>query len=242
MTDRGRFKKAQVASGFRKSKGPFYGGTTKPLWHTDGCMTKAVVQPEGNYYDKYNTRNPVSRKLMQRFLSAFDSLTERTGARTAYEFGCGEGHLSIRLAKRGMQVRGTDVSAAVIEEARQNSRKAGVKPDFSASDIYTINPEAAAAELVVCCEVLEHLERPAQALDLLAEAARPWLLVSVPREPLWRILNVARGSYWRDFGNTPGHIQHWSTAAFINFLNTRVNIVEARKPLPWSMVLCRRRD
>ena len=36
------------------------------------------------------------------------------------------------------------------------------------------------------------------------------LLVSVPREPLWRALNVARGAYLRELGNTPGHVNHWS--------------------------------
>ena len=39
------------------------------------------------------------------------------------------------------------------------------------------------------------------------------LLVSVPREPLWRGLNMARGAYMRDLGNTPGHVNHWSKRA-----------------------------
>jgi hypothetical protein len=30
----------------------------------------------------------------------------------------------------------------------------------------------------------------------------------VPREPIWRIGNMARGRYLGDLGNTPGHIQH----------------------------------
>ena len=47
----------------------------------------------------------------------------------------------------------------------------------------TLDPAADSAELVVCCEVLEHLEHPEAALATLASLARPWLIASVPREP-----------------------------------------------------------
>ena len=86
---------------------------------------------------------------------------------------------------------------------------------------------------------LEHLEDPAGALDVLAGLARPWLLASVPREPLWRVLNCARGKYWADWGNTPGHLQHWSRSGFLAFLERRFQVVEARSPLPWTVALCR---
>ena len=51
---------------------------------------------------------------------------------------------------------------------------------------------------------------PEATLAEMARVARRHLLVSVPREPLWRGLNMARGAYLRDLGNTPGHVNHWS--------------------------------
>ena len=92
---------------------------------------------------------------------------------------------------------------------------------------------------MVCCEVLEHLEDPARGLEVLAELARPWLIASVPREPLWRALNLARFSYISALGNTPGHLNHWSKHGFERFLAERFEIVEVRSPLPWTMALCR---
>ena len=139
----------------------------------------------------------------------------------------------------GFSSRGSDVSAKVVEQARENARKAAVPADFNVANIYEMSSEAAAAELIVCCEVLEHLEETGKALDLLVRSAHPWLLVSVPREPIWRALNVVRGAYWRDLGNTPGHVQHWSTSAFVDVLRSRVDVIQVRKPLPWTMVLCR---
>jgi hypothetical protein len=88
---------------------------------------------------------------------------------------------------------------------------------------------------VVCCEVLEHLTDPARALGVLARLAQPSLIVSVPREPLWRMLNMARGRYWRALGNTPGHLQHWSAPSFLALLEAHVEVREVRMPLPWTM-------
>ena len=195
----------------------------------------------GNVYDKYGTRNPIARRLMGGFTADLDELVERSGEREAHEVGCGEGELSIRLAGKGLRVRGTDAFPQVLREARERARTAGAEIDYEAVPVEELDPERHAAELIVCCEVLEHLPDAEFALAKLAELARPWLIASVPREPLWRGLNLARLSYVRDLGNTPGHLNHWSRRAFLRFLKTRFEVVEVRSPLPWTMALCRAR-
>jgi hypothetical protein len=67
--------------------------------------------------------------------------------------------------------------------------------------------------------------------------AKSCLLVSVPREPLWRGLNMARGAYLKDFGNTPGHINHWSKRSFVSMLSRHGTVDEVRSPFPWTMCL-----
>lgn len=196
----------------------------------------------GNVYDKYRTKNPLARRLMDGFLAAFDELVERAGAREVHEVGCGEGELARRLAARGLRVRASDFSQQIIDAARRATRDAGLSGDaieLEVRDLYRLEPARDAAELVVCCEVLEHLEHPADALDVLATLARPHLLVSVPREPIWRLLNLLRGRYVGAWGNTPGHLQHWSRRGFLELLATRFEIVAVRSPLPWTMALCR---
>ena len=196
-----------------------------------------VRQPEGNFYNKYESANPVARRMMNGFLRAFDDLSALVKPRTTYEAGCGEGHLSFRLARRGLPVRASDISQRLTEEANRKATTEGLAASFECASIYELTA-AEAADLVVCCEVLEHLEQPEAALDVLAGIARPYLLTSVPREPLWRVLNLARGSYWREWGNTPGHVQHWRPSEFLRFLGTRFDVVEVRAPLPWTMALC----
>ena len=195
----------------------------------------------GNVYPKYTTRNPLARLLVANFMNHLRQLVRQTGAREVHELGCGEGFLARLLATDGYHVRGSDLSPATIAEARRRSAEITPPIAFQVADLYRLEPGRDAAELILCCEVLEHLPDPSQALDVLAQLARPHLIASVPKEPLWRILNLVRGTYWFDLGNTPGHLQHWSGRGFTALLQQHFDLIEVRNPLPWTMALCRAR-
>ena len=195
--------------------------------------------PVGNVYDKYHTRNPIARYLVGNFLSNVLELVRQTGARDIHEVGCGEGHLSQRIAGLPVdRVRGSDMSEQMIALARTENQRANVS--FEVKDVYRLD-ETDAAELIVCCEVLEHLDDPRRALERLSALAGKCCILSVPREPMWRCLNMLRGKYIGDLGNTPGHIQHWSRAGFRTLIGDYFDLVEVRSPVPWTIALCRPR-
>lgn len=196
----------------------------------------------GNYYDKYATKNPAARLLVRHFLYAFDELAASSHAKTAYEIGCGEGMLSLRLAAKGLQVRGSDVEPDIVHEANKRALQLGYDTLFRTLNLFDIKRADAAADLLVCCEVLEHIPQPSSALDYIARLVHSYVLMSVPREPIWRALNLARGRYILSLGNTPGHVNHWSARQFIDDVSRRFEILAIRKPLPWTMVLCRVRE
>jgi 2-polyprenyl-3-methyl-5-hydroxy-6-metoxy-1,4-benzoquinol methylase len=181
----------------------------------------------------------VERRLVRGFLSELERLVVSTEARDVHEVGCGEGELLLRLARRGLHVRGTDISEEVIAHARRRAADERLDVELRVAAIDALDPQADSAELILCCEVMEHVDDPAAALEVIARLARPWAIVSVPREPLWRVLNMGRLKYVRELGNTPGHLQHWSRASFVRFLRPRLQVVEVRSPLPWTMALCR---
>lgn len=195
----------------------------------------------GNLYDKYGSRNPVVRYIMKGFHDALFSLIVLSDTSEVHEVGCGEGHLSISLAKQNIRVVASDFSEQVINIARDNARKADVNIEFKVASIHDLSP-ADSANLVLCSEVLEHLDDPENAIQVLHRMADPFLIVSVPNEPMWRILNMARFSYIAGLGNTPGHVQHWSRRSFLQFLSPYFDIVDVRTPIPWTMVLCRSKD
>jgi ubiquinone/menaquinone biosynthesis C-methylase UbiE len=91
-------------------------------------------------------------------------------------------------------------------------------------------------EVVVAAEVLEHLPDPVRGLDEMARVGRRHLVLSVPREPVFRSCNLFAGRYVRDLGNTPGHLNHWSTRGFVRFVSRVAEVREATSPFPWTTV------
>jgi trans-aconitate methyltransferase len=193
----------------------------------------------GNVYDKYATRNPVARRLVAGYDRGLASLLDAVGpVRSALEVGCGEGRVTARLAERFPQARvlGTDRSGRILQIARREHPGLA----FAVCSVYDVE-RLGRWDLVVACEMFEHLEHPERALDAICDARPGHVLVTVPREPLWRALNLLRGAYWSAWGDTPGHLQHWSRRALLRFLARRLEIVAVRAPLPWVQVLGRPR-
>jgi 2-polyprenyl-3-methyl-5-hydroxy-6-metoxy-1,4-benzoquinol methylase len=194
----------------------------------------------GNTFDKYSSRNPIVKWMMRGFHKALNDLVARAAPNSIHEVGCGEGYWVCKWSREGRAVRGSDFSSMVIDLARANAVAQGLQEDiFKVGSIYELEPAKDAADLLVCCEVFEHLENPHLGFEALKRTMRNHLILSVPREPIWRILNMTRGRYLRDFGNTPGHLQHWSKNTFTRTVKDFFHVIEIRSPLPWTMLLCR---
>jgi 2-polyprenyl-3-methyl-5-hydroxy-6-metoxy-1,4-benzoquinol methylase len=193
----------------------------------------------GNTYDKYGSRNPVVRRLMDAFESSLDELIARAEPRSILDVGCGEGVLVHRWAQAlgGRRVMGIDLEEPSIQ-AGWAERQA---PNLEYQVMEAVNLPFADREfdLASAIEVLEHVPDPEHTLSEMARCAERHLLVSVPREPLWRMLNIARGAYVLELGNTPGHLNHWSRAAFVRLLSHHGEVLEVRSPFPWTMLLVR---
>ena len=196
----------------------------------------------GNITDKYGSWNPLIRYIMSGFQNSLTELLAKASSDTIHEVGCGEGHWVIKWNLQGIHARGSDFSKKVIELARANAIAKGLSPDlFIVRNIYDLESETDSADLIVCVEVLEHLEQPEKALLVLQKIATDHIVLSVPHEPIWRFLNMLRWKYLGEFGNTPGHIQHWSRNSFVSMVERYFEVVEIRTPLPWIMILCRAR-
>jgi 2-polyprenyl-3-methyl-5-hydroxy-6-metoxy-1,4-benzoquinol methylase len=204
-----------------------------------GVTRDAEGTVTGNTYDKYGSTNPVVRRLMAGFEGTLEELFRKADPQSLVDIGCGEAVLTHEWAQKlaPRRVVGLDLEDPAIQ-AEWEQRQA---PNLEYKIMKAENLPFADDEFDVATaiEVLEHVPDPAHTVAEMARVAERWLLVSVPREPLWRGLNVARGAYIKDLGNTPGHVNHWSKRAFVALLSRHGEVVEARSPFPWTMLLVR---
>jgi ubiquinone/menaquinone biosynthesis C-methylase UbiE len=193
-------------------------------------------QPEGNYFNKYESKNPMFRKLMDGFFSALKKCLSEIEYSRVYEAGCGEGKVSAFVSGLipSLEIHGSDISEDCVRQAKD----ACPVGNFSVGSIYQLEVPSASFDLVIACEVLEHLEDPESALKELLRVTNKYLLISVPNEPIWCICNMLRGKYILHGGNTPGHIQHWGRRAFLKFAEKHCKVIMQESPFPWTMLLC----
>jgi 2-polyprenyl-3-methyl-5-hydroxy-6-metoxy-1,4-benzoquinol methylase len=195
--------------------------------------------PTGNTYDKYGSTNPVVRRLMRGFHAALDELWATAAPASLLDVGCGEGVLTADWAERlgAGRIVGIDLDDPKLRAEWE--RRARPNLAFRAEEATSLSFSDDEFDMACAIEVLEHVPEPEATLAEMARVASRHLLVSVPREPLWRGLNLARGAYLRELGNTPGHVNHWSKRAFVELLSRYGTVEEARSPFPWTMLLVR---
>jgi len=207
--------------------------------HAGGGPTEI---PTGNAFDKYGSANPVVRRLMSGFEGTLTRLFARAAPQSVLDVGCGEGVLTYKWAQAlgDRPVVGIDLADPKLEAEWATRQRPNLEfRAMSLEELRDLPFPDRSFDVAAAMEVLEHVPDPERTVGEMARVAGRHLLVSVPREPLWRALNVARAAYVRDLGNTPGHVNHWSKRSFLDMLGRHGDVVEACSPFPWTMVLVR---
>ena len=186
-------------------------------------------------YTKYIDKNPLQKLLLNNFFSTIFKMIDDLSINRILDAGCGEGVMlgQFKDKKIGKYLEGVDYSKDALNLAKNFYSNIV----FKKGNIYNLPYKNNSFDLVTCIEVLEHLEKPRNAVQEIMKVSRKYVIFSVPNEPIFRIANFLRGRYIKDFGNTPGHINHWSMNSFFDFLKTQdVKIISVKTPFPWTVV------
>ncbi len=190
----------------------------------------------GNLYNKYESKNPIVKVLLKDYFNNLNKLLLpiKDEISSSLDIGCGEGYISQYMKSLGFDIEGGDVSERIIDIAKY------LHPDvtFNVKSIYDLGHYNKRYDLVMAVEVLEHLNNPEQALNELKKVSDKYVFISVPNEPLFRICNMLRFKYVGDFGNTPGHINHWTKRSFKIFLSNDFDKLTLKTSTLWLMALC----
>ncbi len=193
-----------------------------------------MEQKSGNY-NKYMSRNPFVRRATLRYLRDIDSLAGSVEISTVLDAGCGEGFVACNLG--GKRLIGMDISLRSLTVARHKSHELPI----TRGDVYGMPFHDESFDMVMMCEVLEHLEAPEKALAEAGRVSKRYCLFSVPREPYFMLANLARGKNVTRFGNDEEHVKHWTMKGFIEYVSRDFDVLEVRCPFPWIVVLCEKR-
>jgi ubiquinone/menaquinone biosynthesis C-methylase UbiE len=195
--------------------------------------------PQTTNYQKHISANPAQRFLIENFYKELIRILKPLKPDKVLDVGCGEGFTLIKLkqAKIGMTHEGIDNSDAALKLSKRLNPSLNIKK----GNIYNLPYKDNAFDLLICTEVLEHLENPRKALSELSRVTGKNMLLSVPNEPFFIIANLLRGKHLRTLGNHPEHINHWTSKGFRKFLSEnglRVSVI--RHPFPWTLVLVKK--
>lgn len=190
-------------------------------------------------FRKHTSKNPLQRFLIGRFSSALLDELRILHPDSILDVGCGEGFMleKMRIAGIADALEGIDVRNDAIEIGR------ALHPELTLrqGSIYALPYADAAFDVVVCSEVLEHLERPEEALAELMRVARRYCVISVPNEPFFQTANFLRGKNLSRWGNDIEHIQHWSSRGIASLVGKYFSVKIVRNPFPWSLVVGEKR-
>ncbi|MES2223531.1 MAG: class I SAM-dependent methyltransferase [Patescibacteria group bacterium] len=191
------------------------------------------------FTDKYEFTNPITRAILDNFFKAVLSLCPKK-TNKVLEVGCGAGYSTKILYEhiKPETFHASDIDPELVKLAKERTPQITAEKE----SIYELPHKDNSFDLVFTLEVLEHLEDPEKALKELKRVTNKYIIVSVPHEPIWRILNMLRGKYLKHFGNTEGHINHWSKRSFTKLVGKHFKVIKVKTPLPWIVILAEKNE
>lgn len=184
-------------------------------------------------YSKHTSKNPLKQFFINNFFNSLFSVLKDLQIDTVLDVGCGEGFTLSKLKenKIGKKYEGIDASREAIYIGKKQYPELNLKE----GNIYKLDYKDNSLDLVICTEVLEHLENPEKALRELLRVSKKYLIISVPNEPFFYLFNYTQ------WGKDIGHINKWTSRGFTKLVKRqKVKILKIHTPFPWTMVFAKK--
>jgi len=202
-------------------------------------MIKIKKEKKSTNLAKHTTKNPIEKIILKNFYNTLLKSIRPYQIDTVLDAGCGEGFTLDRLRREkiGKTYSGIEYDQKAVDIANNLYPEIDIKQ----GDIYKLPFKSNSFDLVVCTEVLEHLDNPKKAYRELLRVSRKYVLITVPNEPIFTLQRIAKLKNIRHLGAHPEHIQHWSSGAFLKFVKIRgVKLIDKKLPIPWTMVIIKK--
>ena len=190
-------------------------------------------------YRKHKTSSSLQRTLLKKFTDTLVEETRKLKPQSILDVGCGEGFTLERLRKEGIgkKLEGVDYLDRAIELGTKEHPELTLKQ----GSIFDLKYKDNSFDVVICSEVLEHIENPEEGLKELVRVSKKYCVLSVPNEPFFMGGNFIRGKNLSRFGNDIEHINHWSFWQFKQFVGEELTLKVVKYPFPWTLIVAEKK-
>ncbi len=150
---------------------------------------------------------------------------------TFLDVGCELGYFVRKMAGKGLDATGIDISQTKIRKAKFFAEKLDLNAnsEFLCMDAENLEFDDGSFDWVLCSETLEHVLNDQKAILELIRVAKREIIITVPLKSIfWKFF-----SYFFDiYGfNTPGagHLREYTTESLLNLLPKNVRIQSIKK-------------
>ena len=194
---------------------------------------------EGNK-KKFLNKNLIIKCIANKFNRDVVELVALCKPSDILDVGCGEGFTTKEIARELENARlvAIDNSIDRINYAKERNKLENIT--YEKGDLFNLSFYKNSFDLVVCNELLEHLQDYKKALDALINLSKDFVLISVPNEPWFRLANLLRLHYLLRWGSTPGHVNHWTKNQIYSLLKKYGKIVKLKTSTLWNIILLKK--
>ncbi|MBU2638234.1 MAG: class I SAM-dependent methyltransferase [Nanoarchaeota archaeon] len=191
--------------------------------------------------NKYLSQNPLMKIALRKFSQGVINLSLLCKPKNILDIGCGNGFVTKELAKTfpKAKITAVDIEAEKIAYAKKNNNLSNIT--YQRRNLFRLGFKKNSFDLVICNEVIEHLQNYKKALEIISSLSSEHIIVSVPNEPFFRIATFLRGKFLRSLGNMPGHIHNWSKDEFVKLLGPYGKLIKVFTPVVWTVALIKKR-
>ena len=192
------------------------------------------------HVNKYTNTNPIHRLSLGRFYDAVAEALREIKPTSVLDFGCGEGFILDMMADRDIALPGYE-GLDLRLDALQEAERRWPETSFMQANLFDPALDSRRFHTVMALEVLEHVFEPEKVLERLVSLSDEHLVLTVPNEPWFQLMNLIRGRDFVRLGNHPEHINHWNEKTFPDFVAQHAEVTNVISRFPFVIVTARRK-
>src|SRR5205085_9353286 len=167
-------------------------------------------RPKPSYFDDTANSDNWQREVYEKARL----LMRDEGLKSVYDLGCGSGYKLINILGE-FETTGIDLPETIGAVQKRYPSRRWVAGRFETLELGT-------ADLVICSDVIEHVEDPDALMRIILSATKEWIILSTPAREL---MYSDRQRFRFGPPDNPTHLREWSMAEIMRYAEQFFDVV-----------------